>query len=200
MSSVKKEARLSGMLLARKGSALPAHTDHRLTVQAFDAQQKQSSVEGSARQDFKAEETDHSSFVDAVKEINDVTKRQYNKSFNELEVKAEPIVKVAAEPKVEKAVEPKVDVKVEPKVVEKIMVGKVQPVDDGAPTENKRADQATKRIAMTLRMEQEDHLKLRLYAAHSRQSCQEIISAALDMYLSEDQKVSGMSECSCLKN
>ena len=36
MSSVKKEARLSGLLLARKGTAIPAHTDHRLTIQALN--------------------------------------------------------------------------------------------------------------------------------------------------------------------
>ena len=58
----------------------------------------------------------------------------------------------------------------------------------------------SKRIAMTLRMENEDHLKLRLYAAHSRKSCQEIISEALEMYLSEDEKVCGLSDCNCLNN
>jgi len=36
---------------------------------------------------------------------------------------------------------------------------------------------------MTLRMEEENHLRLRLYSAHTRKSCQVILSEALDSYL-----------------
>ena len=43
-----------------------------------------------------------------------------------------------------------------------------------------------KRIAMTLRMEEENHLRLRIYSAHTRKSCQVILSEALDLYLSEN--------------
>lgn len=43
-----------------------------------------------------------------------------------------------------------------------------------------------KRIAMTLRMDGEDHLKLRIFSAHTRKSCQAIISEALDLYLAEN--------------
>lgn len=164
MSSVKKEARLSGLLLARKGSALPAHTDHRLTIQAFDAVHIQSEVSSSSNQEFRTETSDHNGFVEAVKEINDVTKRQYNKVFS--------------------AVEPKSELK----VAEKLEVSEASPAAKIEKTVFENTDQAAKRIAMTLRMDQDDHLKLRLYAAHSRKSCQEIISAALDMYLSEDKK------------
>tara|TARA_R110002073_G_scaffold142283_6_gene294126 strand:+ start:1817 stop:2347 length:531 start_codon:yes stop_codon:yes gene_type:complete len=176
MSSVKKEARLSGILLARKGSALPAHTDHRLTIQAFDAQQTQSKVSRTTHQDFKAETSDHNGFVKAVKEINDVTKRQYNKVLS------------ATEPKVE------------PKVAEKSEVSKAPSAVKVEKTVLENTDKAAKRIAMTLRMEQDDHLKLRLYAAYSRKSCQEIISAALDMYLNEDKKVCGLSDYNSLTN
>lgn len=45
---------------------------------------------------------------------------------------------------------------------------------------------AGRRIAMTLRMEREDHLKLRLFSAHTRKSCQVIISEALERYLVEN--------------
>jgi predicted HicB family RNase H-like nuclease len=51
---------------------------------------------------------------------------------------------------------------------------------------------------MTLRMEHDDHLKLRLYAAHSRNSCQEIISEALNHYLNQSEKVCDLSNCKCL--
>ena len=68
--------------------------------------------------------------------------------------------------------------------------------DKVTPVENKVT--AKRRIAMTLRMGQEEHLKLRLYAAHSRKSCQEIISEALEMYLTEDEIICNLSDCNCL--
>jgi len=43
-----------------------------------------------------------------------------------------------------------------------------------------------RRIAMTLRMAREDHLKLRLFSAHTRKSCQAILSEALERYLVEN--------------
>jgi len=169
MSSVKKEARLSGILLARKGSALPAHTDHKLTMQAVEECQNQSEAQ-SARQEIKTDQLDHSLLVEAVKEINDVTKRQYNKVVSE----------VASQNYIEPEVEHEVRVKVSDRKISQLVN------NDLKPASNK--EQAGKRIAMTLRMERDEHLKLRLHAAHSRKSCQDIISAALDMYLSEDEK------------
>ncbi|PCI51832.1 MAG: hypothetical protein COB49_00750 [Alphaproteobacteria bacterium] len=54
-------------------------------------------------------------------------------------------------------------------------------------TEKSLKDPAVKkRIAMTLRMEEENHLRLRLYSAHTRKSCQVILSEALDIYLAEN--------------
>jgi len=53
-------------------------------------------------------------------------------------------------------------------------------------TKSLKKPAAGKRIAMTLRMEEEDHLNLRLFSAHTRKSCQVIISEALDCYLREN--------------
>ena len=185
MSTVKKEARLSGLLLARKGTAQPAHTDHKLTVQAFDPLEMQQAVRESFHE-FEVESSDQSMLVEAVKEINDVTRRQYNNA-----------VKSSGEAKIDKSQEVKVEKK--QVVVKKAPVAKTEMKKTAPPVEPKK-QVASKRIAMTLRMEQDDHLKLRLYAAHSRKSCQEIISAALDMYLSEDDKVCDLSDCNCLNN
>lgn len=165
MSTVKKEARLSGMLLARKGAAAPAHTDHKLTIQAMDqfgSKTRQSDLvdETSMGKGVKEE------WVEAVSEIAELTQKQNNA-----------------------LVEP-------PKVVQKEAV--VSSKTEQPPVKN--TAKAGKRIAMTLRMEQNDHLKLRLYAAHSRKSCQDIISDALEMYLSKEDKVCNISDCSCLKN
>ncbi len=43
-----------------------------------------------------------------------------------------------------------------------------------------------KRIAMTVRMEKEIHLKLRIFSARTRKSCQVILSEALDLYLQQN--------------
>lgn len=161
MSIVKKEARLSGMLLARKGAALPAHTDHRLNMQAFE----QAEI-GFSKVEVKSEKTDSSMLAEAVKEINKVTKRQYNEVVKEENMKVKPATSK-------------------------------QSTSEWTPV-NKKPVGAGKRIAMTLRMEQEEHLKLRLYAAHSRKSCQEIISEALEQYLTKDKSVCGLSDCNCL--
>ncbi len=170
MSSVKKEARLSGMLLAKKGNAQPAHTDHRLNMQAFEQQMEEARVQPNV----ESASSDSSMLAEAVQEINKVTKRQYSKVVGDEEkVRVEPAKKQA--PVKEKVVSPKQE---QPPL--------------------KKAVGAGKRIAMTLRMDHEEHLKLRLFAAHSRKSCQEIISEALEQYLSEDDKVCGLSECNCL--
>lgn len=165
MITVKKEARLSGMLLARKGAAAPTHTDHKLTIQAMDqfgSKTRQTDFVKEASKDEGVKEE----WVEAVSEIAELTQKQNNA-----------------------LVEP-------PKVVQKEAV-------ESSKTEEppvKNTAKAGKRIAMTLRMEQNDHLKLRLYAAHSRKSCQDIISDALEMYLSGEDKVCNISDCSCLKN
>lgn len=165
MSTVKKEARLSGMLLARKGAAAPAHTDHKLTIQAMDqfgSKPRQSDLVEQARVDNSFNEE----WVEAVSEISALTQKQNN-----------AVVEA-------------------PKVIHKNVVESTKP--EQSPVKN--TVKAGKRIAMTLRMEQDDHLKLRLYAAHSRKSCQDIISEALEMYLCKEDKVCNISDCSCLKN
>ena len=77
MSTVKKEARLSGMLLARKGAAAPAHTDHKLTIQAMDQ------FGSKARQSDLVDETSmgkgvKEEWVEAVSEIAELTQKQNN--------------------------------------------------------------------------------------------------------------------------
>ncbi len=161
MSTVKKEARLSGMLLARKGAAQPAHTDHRLNMQAFEQAER-----GFQKVHVKSEKSDSSMLAEAVKEINKVTKRQYNEVVKEENMKVKPATSRNS-------------------------------TSEWTPSSKKPVG-AGKRIAMTLRMEQEEHLKLRLYAAHSRKSCQEIISEALELYLIKDKSVCGLSDCNCL--
>ena len=44
----------------------------------------------------------------------------------------------------------------------------------------------SKRISMTVRMEKENHLRLRIFSARTRKSCQVILSEALDLYLQQN--------------
>lgn len=54
------------------------------------------------------------------------------------------------------------------------------------------------RVAMTLRLDSERHLKLRVFSAHSNLSSQEILTAALDDYLERHTTEAGLSHCECL--
>ena len=64
--------------------------------------------------------------------------------------------------------------------------GKVSTRRKSNPVKSSHGPGTRKRIAMTLRMEEENHLQLRLYSAHTRKSCQIIISEALDLYLAQN--------------
>lgn len=118
--NVKQVSRLTGALLARKGSATPSHTSLMLNQKA-------------------------NSFLKTNNELEKgVVKEQSNTRK----------VKVSAK--------------------------------KSKPTASSEGTAVSKRIAMTLRMEEENHLKLRLFSAHTRKSCQAIISEALDVYLEEN--------------
>lgn len=54
------------------------------------------------------------------------------------------------------------------------------------------------RIKLSLRLEEEQHLRLKLAAAHLRQSSQAILLAALDDYLSRFASDIRGGDCSCL--
>lgn len=164
MSVLKKEARLTAMLLAKKGTAAPAHTDHRLTKQVMDqfevySQEKLSNefYDINALYMDEAVNVDDDSYdlANAINEIENINAKQKNK------------LKIAEIPQYN--IEEEVTVK----------------SDEG---KNVKKNIAGKRIAMTLRMDQQDHLKLRLYAAHTRKSCQEIISDALGIYLEQKEE------------
>ncbi len=184
MSTVKKEARLSGLLLARKGVAAPSHTDHRLNVQVMDQFASQKQTQPTIHEaNYKNDSEGHDNFDAVIEEVKSLNKKQSNVIVGDVPVEPDA---VSAKEVVEKETIIERSMKVQKRETE------VGPVSNSSLT--------VKRIAMTLRMEQEDHLKLRLYAAHTRKSCQEIISEALDTYLAQDEKSCGMSNCNCLSS
>lgn len=62
----------------------------------------------------------------------------------------------------------------------------------------KRPVGAGERVAMTLRLEHEQHLRLRLYAAHTRKSSQEIMKDALEKYIDDNAPKSFHNACKTL--
>ncbi len=69
---------------------------------------------------------------------------------------------------------------------------------DPADGVEKRPVGAGDRIAMTLRLGHEQHLKLRLFAAHTRLSSQEIMKEALEHYIDENAPKSFHIACKSL--
>lgn len=61
------------------------------------------------------------------------------------------------------------------------------------------AGETGRRVAMTLRLDPDRHLKLRVLSAHAHQSCQQILTQALDDYLGEHCQDHGIKSCRCLQ-
>lgn len=64
---------------------------------------------------------------------------------------------------------------------------------------SKRPVGAGKRIAMTVRLDHEQHLRLRVFSAHQRLSSQEILAVALDRYIDENAPSTLDTACLSLK-
>lgn len=61
------------------------------------------------------------------------------------------------------------------------------------------AQDRKKLVKVSLRLDPARHLRLRLSAAHLRQSAQQLLLAALDSYLDEAIRPTGSSGCACLQ-
>lgn len=55
------------------------------------------------------------------------------------------------------------------------------------------------RVAMTLRLDADRHLRLRVMSAHSHLSSQQILTRALDEYLKQHCQDKGLQRCECLQ-
>ena len=71
------------------------------------------------------------------------------------------------------------------------------PARDEALGDEPDASSAKDRVALTLRVDQDRHTRLRVLAAQTRRSSQDILLAALDSYI--DTASQGMGFCDCLK-
>ncbi len=154
--NVKQVSRLTGALLARKGSAAPSHETN-----SIDRQDMNGFLE------------------DAIETAKQLNLRQNSVVHGEKQFAT-----------IEK---PGRSSKAEPVKADK---GKVSSKKSKS-AKSSKAYAVNKRIAMTLRMEEENHLNLRIYSAHTRKSCQVILSEALELYLSvNNDKVPSLKSAS----
>ncbi|MCH8862561.1 MAG: hypothetical protein IID51_08615 [Proteobacteria bacterium] len=64
----------------------------------------------------------------------------------------------------------------------------------------KRPVGSGRRIAMTVRLDHEQHLRLRVFSVHQKRSSQEILTLALDKYIDENAPAALDTACLTLKS
>jgi len=172
--NAKKAARLSGALLARKGAASPAQTTlsmHQPVINRFASPQEDPDSLKQAAILLGEEKSEHEPGIHSAAE-NGAFLANGVEAFNDLADRPQSMVRPV------KAGAKKQQVK-------KIGIGSKGKVSskNSVPSKSSKDPAVKNRIAMTLRMEAESHLKLRIFSAHTRKSCQEILSEALEFYL-----------------
>lgn len=75
----------------------------------------------------------------------------------------------------------------------------VNPIPTALPDHAKPHEDHSDRVAMTLRLDPQQHRRLRLVSVHSHLSAREIMTAALDIYLDHLQEKFDIAPCACLK-
>lgn len=56
------------------------------------------------------------------------------------------------------------------------------------------------RVAMTVRMDEEQHIKLKVYCAHAKKSAQDVFLEALDAFIESHQDDAEMVDCACFRS
>jgi len=167
VKNVKSVSRLTGALLAKKGTAAPSQASlsmNQAVINRFPASEYEPS---------KDQTGDHNPLESAIDTVKELTSRRNGASPND---SSGDISQLNETPDQKTAV---IDNKSRRK-------GKISTKKSNFVKSAQKTD-TQKRIAMTLRMEEEDHLKLRIFSAHTRKSCQIILSEALDLYFMENE-------------
>ncbi len=151
----KQVSRLTGALLAKKGSATPSQAS--LSMNQTVINRFETEYEPAVQVD------DNCPLENAIETVRELTTRQNKPIYTEkTSIKEKSIKKGRLSSRKSKL------------------------------SKSSKQLAANKRIAMTLRMEEESHLKLRIFSAHTRKSCQVILTEALELYLAENSdRISG---------
>lgn len=189
-SGMKRAASLSASLLARKGQAEPA-LGHRSPSHTLDDEKQPALPHGTSEAPENSPMADENPVRQALAEASG---RLGNA------VATSPPVKTtdAALPETENGLEGGIDEIIQRAIERGIASASSKfsgdrraPVNRNGGDAAQSADAARKkapvgsheRIAMTVRLDHDRHLRLRVFAAHVNRSSQEILTAALDSYL-----------------
>ncbi|WP_417319211.1 hypothetical protein [Emcibacter sp.] len=179
---MKKEARLTGALLARKGQAVPSPAAPKFAMPAINRFERVD--EGGTAEENRTAIASNKALENSIESVRKLSELQGGRTVPTDERPAP----AAAEKFFGRREKTDAVVTKAPKKAAKKTTKKA----------TKKKAGTAKRIAMTLRMTEEDHLKLRLYSAHTRKSCQEVLTDALDQYLAHETGESCGTNCSCL--
>lgn len=64
----------------------------------------------------------------------------------------------------------------------------------------KKSNSTAERVAMTVRMDEDQHIKLKVYCAHAKKSAQEVFLEALDAFIESHQGDVEMVDCACFRS
>lgn len=190
-SGTKRAASLSASLLARKGQAEPA-LGHRSPSHTLDSEKQPALPPGAPALPENSSAPGENPVRRALAEASG----RLGDDAVATSPPAEPAD--AATPAAESGLEGGIDEIIQ-RAIERGIASASSKFSDaprgkGKRTEGEAADPANaarkkapvgshERIAMTVRLDHDRHLRLRIFAAHANQSSQEILTAALDSYL-----------------
>ncbi|GEM_PF-2921904 len=160
VKNVKGVSRLTGSLLAKKGNAAPSPASLSMNQAVLNRFPVPEYGRSTSTSAGGPDSCDKDSLENAIDAVNKISTRQNGPTPND-------------------------------KSGENLNISKEAVPDDVASNHGKKSSGksvGTKRIAMTLRMAPENHLRLRILSAHTRKSCQAILSEALDLYFMENEE------------
>ncbi|MCF6215164.1 MAG: hypothetical protein L3J58_03215 [Emcibacter sp.] len=160
VKNVKGVSRLTGSLLAKKGNAAPSPASLSMNQAVLDRFPAPEYGRSTSAPVLGPDSRDNDSLESAIGAVKEISTRQNGPTSKD-------------------------------KSGENLNISKESVPDDVASNHGKKTSGKAvgmKRIAMTLRMEPENHLRLRILSAHTRKSCQAILSEALDLYFMENEE------------
>ena len=216
MSEPKPLASLSSSLLARKGGARPAMRRQGMAFPAYSEHEHEdlgwNDMGYDTNPDHEAPQSDdygpedsgqyhYNPLAGAIPEVVPAVRKQQEEIAAKLSLQSQREAEIIAEPEQQTAVS------VIAPAVERPIVGstplprkKVVEITDGArqsatirrPAQKSRTGKA--KIAFTLRLDPDRHLKLRLATAVENVSAQQLVTKAVDEYLKTIPELEGLAE------
>ena len=186
-NSMKPAAALTASLLARKGQAAPAMGPR--SVSHTLPQETASEGKPAPAPAQKKQDNSPVSSASAEPGMPEKSEEQAPNFHAETLTKLEDAL-------IEKALERGMALAAEG---HKLVSGSVEPVGSKGPAKAKAPVGQGERIAMTVRLSHEEHLKLKVFSAHTKLSSQEIFKQALECFMTKSAPRPLKSSCLCFR-